>query len=187
MHAGRLDPLGDRVVTGPVIPIGQSGRHRIDAEELANLVAIRSEINTATTELKILVVAGGWRLMDLHGVGPMVAARILADVGGVAVPHWNNVLDRHRRPWMRPPDGGTGPPLRGRDRRMNHVLASAVVTQVRLDSESRAYDVSKPAARKKPTEVMRWREGQISDAAMRLLFADAQPGAGTGPDHSALA
>ena len=31
-----------------------------------------------------MVLARGSRLMDLHGVGPVVAARILADVGDVA-------------------------------------------------------------------------------------------------------
>ena len=37
-----------------------------------------------TAELKAMVLARGSRLMDLHGVGPVVAARILADVGDVA-------------------------------------------------------------------------------------------------------
>jgi hypothetical protein len=38
----------------------------------------------ATAELKAMVLARGSRLMDIHGVGPVVAARILADVGDVA-------------------------------------------------------------------------------------------------------
>jgi len=37
----------------------------------------------ATAELKALVVASGSTLMDIHGVGPVVAARVLADVGDV--------------------------------------------------------------------------------------------------------
>jgi len=35
----------------------------------------------ATAELKVLVKARGSQLMDLRGVGPVVAARTLADVG----------------------------------------------------------------------------------------------------------
>ena len=35
----------------------------------------------ATAELKVMVTARGSRLMDLHGVGPVVAARMLGDVG----------------------------------------------------------------------------------------------------------
>lgn len=56
-------------------------RRRIGAEELADLVAVEAKIKTATAELKAIVLARGSRLMDLHGVGPVVAARILPDVG----------------------------------------------------------------------------------------------------------
>ena len=48
-----------------------------------------------------MVLARGSRLMDLHGVGPVVAARILADVGDVDPlrrPQPVRVLDRHRTP-----------------------------------------------------------------------------------------
>ena len=38
----------------------------------------------ATAELKSMILARNSRLMDIHGVGPVVAARILADVGDVA-------------------------------------------------------------------------------------------------------
>ena len=58
-------------------------RRRIAAEELSELTAIDAKIKTATAELKALVLARGSRLMDLPGVGPVVAARILADVGDV--------------------------------------------------------------------------------------------------------
>ena len=36
------------------------------------------------SELKAAVLASGSRLMDLHGIGPAGAARMLADVGDVA-------------------------------------------------------------------------------------------------------
>ena len=38
----------------------------------------------ATAELKTMVLARGSTLMDLYGVGPFVAARVLADTGDVA-------------------------------------------------------------------------------------------------------
>ena len=56
-------------------------RQRIAAEELAELIAVEAKIKKATAELKTLVLARGSHLMDLHGVGPVVAARVLADVG----------------------------------------------------------------------------------------------------------
>ena len=59
-------------------------RRRIAVEELAELVAVEARIKSSTAELKALVLARGSHLMDLRGVGPVVAARILADVGDVA-------------------------------------------------------------------------------------------------------
>jgi transposase len=56
-------------------------RRRLAAEQLAEFVAIEKKIKTLTKELKTMVLARGSTLMDLHGVGPVVAARILADVG----------------------------------------------------------------------------------------------------------
>ncbi|WP_223148692.1 IS110 family transposase [Aeromicrobium ginsengisoli] len=58
-------------------------RRRIAADELAELIAVETKIKKATAELKAIVLARGSTLMDLHGVGPVVAARILADVGDV--------------------------------------------------------------------------------------------------------
>jgi len=49
-------------------------RRRIAAEELAELIAVDSKIKKATAELKVMVLARNSRLMDIHGVGPVVAA-----------------------------------------------------------------------------------------------------------------
>ncbi|WP_299927926.1 transposase [uncultured Nocardioides sp.] len=58
-------------------------RRRIAAEELTEMVAVEAEIKKSTAELTAIVLARGSRLMDLRGVGPVVAARVLADVGDV--------------------------------------------------------------------------------------------------------
>lgn len=60
-------------------------RPLIAAEELAELVAVEAKIKKATAELKAIVLARGSHLMDLHGVGPVVAARVLAEAGQVQV------------------------------------------------------------------------------------------------------
>ena len=59
-------------------------RRPIAAEELAELVAVEAKMKKATAELKAIVLARGSHLMDLHGVGPVVAARVSADVGDVS-------------------------------------------------------------------------------------------------------
>jgi transposase len=59
-------------------------RRRIAAEELAELIAVDARIKMSTAELKGMVLARNSRLMDIHGVGPVVAATILDDVGDAA-------------------------------------------------------------------------------------------------------
>ena len=115
-------------------------RRRIAAEELAELVAVEAKIKKATAELKAMVLARGSRLMDIHGVGPVVAARILADVGDVA-----RFADRNRfASWTgtAPLDASSGEQNRHRlsragNRRVNHMIHIAAVTQLRLDTDGR--------------------------------------------------
>jgi transposase len=58
-------------------------RRRIAVEELTEPIMIVTKVKDATAELKAFVTAGGSRMMTIYGVGPVVAARILADVGDV--------------------------------------------------------------------------------------------------------
>ena len=130
-------------------------RRRIAAEELAELIAVEAKIKKATAELKAIVLARGSHLMDIHGVGPVVAARILADVGDVA-----RFADRNRfASWTgtAPLDASSGEQNRHRlsragNRRMNHMIHIAAITQIRLDTDGRAYYRRKRAEGKKPLE-----------------------------------
>ncbi len=152
-------------------------RRRIAAEELAELIAVDSKIKKATAEPKAMVLARDSRLMDIDGVGAVVAARILADVGDVA-----RFADRNRfASWTgtAPLDASSGEQNRHRlsragNRRVNHMIHIAAVTQIRLDTEGRAYYRRKRAEGKKPMEAMRCLKRRISDAIYRQLVADAQ-------------
>ena len=151
-------------------------RRRIAAEELADLIAVEEKIKRATVELKAMVLARGSRLMDIHGVGPVVAARILADVGDVA-----RFADRNRfASWTgtAPLDASSGEQNRHRlsragNRRVNHMIHIAAVTQLRLDTEGRVYYRRKRAAGKKPKEAIRCLKRRISDTIYKQLVADA--------------
>ena len=152
-------------------------RRRIAAEELADLVAVEAKMKKATAELKVLVKARGSRLMDLPGVGPVVAARTLADVGDVA-----RFADRNRfASWTgtAPLDASSGEQNRHRlsragNRRMNHMIHIAAISQIRLDTPGRAYYRRKLAAGKTKLEAMRCLKRRISDALYRQLLADAE-------------
>jgi transposase len=194
-HAKKdITPLQAKAILAGVRPRDIAGktRRRIAAEELAELIAVDAKIKKSTAELKTMVLARESRLMDIHGVGPVVAARILADVGDIA-----RFADRSRfASWTgtAPLDASSGEQNRHRlsragNRRINHMLHIAAVTQLRLDTEGRTYYRRKRAAGKKPMEAMRCLKRRISDAVYRQLVADAQRAAfeasvdeiGTGP------
>jgi transposase len=174
-----ITPLQAKAMLAGVRPRDVAGktRRRIAAEELAELVAVDSKIKKATAELTTMVLARDSRLMDLRGVGPVVAARILADVGDVT-----RFADRNRfASWTgtAPLDASSGEQNRHRlsragNRRMNHMIHIAAVTQLRLATEGRAYYRRKRADGKKPMEAMRCLKRRISDAIYRQLVADAQ-------------
>jgi transposase len=154
-------------------------RRRLAAELLAELVAIEKKIKANTQELKEMVLARGSRLMDLRGVGPVVAARILADVGDIT-----RFADRNRfASWTgtAPLDASSGEQIRHRlsragNRKVNHMLHIAAASQIRLDTEGRRYYRRKLAAGKTKLEAMRCLKRRISDAVYRQLLADARAG-----------
>jgi transposase len=59
-------------------------RRRMAAGELEDLHRLDSTLKAVKAELKAAVQATGSHLMDIHGIGPAGAARILADVGDIA-------------------------------------------------------------------------------------------------------
>jgi transposase len=174
-----LTALQAKAILAAVRPrdIAGKARRRIAVEELDDLVAVEAKMKKATAELKVLVKARGSRLMDLHGVGPVVAARTLADVDDIA-----RFADRHRfASWTdtAPPDASSGEQNRHRlsragNRRMNHMIHLATISQIRLDTEGRAYYRRKRAAGKTKLEALRCLKRGISDAVYRQLVADAE-------------
>src|SRR3954447_5013713 len=155
-----LTALQAKAILASVRPRDIAGktRRRMAAEELADLVAVETKMKKSTAELKTMVKARGSRLMDLPGVGPVVAARTLADVGDIA-----RFADRNRfASWTgtAPLDASSGEQNRHRlsragNRRVNHMIHIAAVTQLRLDSDVRAYYRRKRAEGKKPLEALR--------------------------------
>ena len=182
--------LQARAILAGVRPRDLAGktRRRLAAEQLADLVAVEKKIKVLTAELKQMVKASGSGLMGLRGVGPVVAARVLADVGDVA-----RFADRNRfASWTgtAPIEASSGEIVRHRlsragNRRMNHMIHIAATTQIRLDTPGRVYYRRKLAAGKTRAEAMRCLKRRFSDALYRQLLADARAvpasGANAGP------
>jgi len=174
-----ITTLQAKAILASVRPRDLAGktRRRLAAEQLAELTVVDKKIKDLTKELKVMVVGSGSRLMDLPGVGPVVAARTLADVGDVA-----RFADRNRfASWTgtAPIEASSGEIVRHRlsragNRRMNHMIHIAAATQIRLDTEGRAYYRRKLATGKTRAEAMRCLKRRISDAIYRRLLADAR-------------
>lgn len=64
--------------------IAAKTRRRMAAEEIADLVAVDAKLKKIKAELKTAVIARHSTLLDVYGIGPAGAARILADVGDIA-------------------------------------------------------------------------------------------------------
>lgn len=84
-------------------------RRRIAVEEFADLDAVEAKIKKGTAELKTMVTVRDSRLMDIHGVGPVVAARVLAHVGGIT----GLLIGTGSHPATRPPVSRTATADRG--------------------------------------------------------------------------
>ncbi len=160
-------------------------RRRLLAEELTELARLDARIKALAAELKAAVLASGSHLMDLPGIGPAGAARILADVVDVA-----RFPDRnHFASWTgtAPIDASSGEHIRHRlsragNRRLNHVLHIAAVVQLRHDTPGREYFRRKRAAGKTGMEAMRCLKRRLSDAVFRQLVADAAHKPGSSQD-----
>jgi transposase len=126
--------------------------------------------------------------MDLTGIGPVVAARILADVGDTA-----RFADRNRfASWTgtAPVDASSGEQIRHRlsragNRKMNHVLHSAAACPARLDTRFRGCYRRSSAMDTRP-KAMRCLKRRISDAVYRQLVADARRAATTAASGAKL-
>lgn len=157
---------------------------RLAIEQCEDLVVIDRRIKASEKELKALVGASGSQLMDLPGIGPIDAARIMADVG-----HVSRFADRNRfASWTgtAPLDASSGEQIRHRlsragNRKVNHMLHMAALSQIRLDTDGRAYYRRKRAAGKTHLEALRCLKRKISDAVFRQLVHDAGPAVSAGP------
>ena len=156
--------------------VGRTTR-RMAVEEVADLVATDAKLKALTKELAVAVKARGSHLMDLRGIGPAGAARILADVGDVA-----RFPDRnHFASWTgtAPLDASSGEHIRHRhsragNRRLNHVLHMAAIAQIRLPSEGRTYYGRKIGEAKTRKEARRCLKRRLSDMVYRQLVTDAE-------------
>ena len=117
-------------------------RRRVAAELIADLERVYARKKAANKELTELLAATGTTLIDLHGIGPSGAARLLVEVGDIT-----RFPDRdHFASWngTAPIDASSGDQVRHRlsragNRQINRVLHIMATVQLRNPTEGRAY------------------------------------------------
>ena len=185
--AARADP--GRREEGPVRPPGQGAagqgpprdaagktRRRVAAELISDLERIYARKKAANKELTELLAATGTGLLDLPGIGPSGAARLLVEVGDITrfpnkahFASWNGTA---------PIDASSGDQVRHRlsragNRQINRVLHIMARVQIRNPSEGRDYYDRKKADGKAPMEAMRCVKRRLSDIVYQQMLNDA--------------
>jgi transposase len=161
----------------------QQARWELAADLLDDLRRADARLGEAKKKLAAAVQATGTTLTEIFGVGPVIAAAVIGQVGDVC-----RFASRDRFAAY----NGTAPievssgkrtvhrlSRRG-NRRLNHAVHMAAVTQVRYPhSDGRAYYDKKLAEGKTAKEALRALKRQVSDALYKHLRADAARSAGS--------
>jgi len=166
-------------------------RRRLVVELIGELEVIDRKIKTAEKELTALVTERGSTLLELTGIGPTGAARLLADVGDI---HRFRDKDRFAS-WngTAPLDASSGAQQRHRlsragNRRINRTLHIMAVVQLRNPTPGREFYDARKAGGTPSLMAMRSLKRRLSNIVYTRMVADQnrrdlarQAGEVTGP------
>jgi len=159
-------------------------RRRLAAELITELESIDRKIKACKKEIQALVEAQDSTLLELHGIGPSGAARLLADVGSI----YRFASRDHFASWngTAPLDASSGQQQRHRlsragNRRINRALHIMAVVQLRSPTEGRAYYDARKAAGKTSMEAMRCLKRRLSNVVYRQMLHDQRRTQAAGP------
>ena len=163
-----------------------AARCELAAAYLGDLRGIDAQMRDARKKLDAAVRASGTSLTGLFGVGPVIAATIIGEVRDVTrFPGRDHFAAYNGTAPIEVSSGSRKVYRLSRrgNRRLNHAIHMAAVTQVRhRHSEGRAYYDKKLAEGKTPKEAMRSLKRQVSDAVFTRLRADARRAADRAED-----
>jgi transposase len=153
-------------------------RRQLAVAHVGDVRVLDRKIKAVRSQIAELVEASGTGLVDLFGVGPVIAGRILAEVGDV-----NRFATKDHFATYNgtaPIDVSSGDQVRHRlsrsgNRRINHALHMMAVTQIRNPrSEGRVYYERKRLEGKTGKEALRCLKRRLSDVVFRQLLADEE-------------
>ncbi|MFD6356886.1 IS110 family RNA-guided transposase [Nocardia tengchongensis] len=159
-------------------------RLRLVVELIEDLETIDRKTKAADKELRQLVTERGSTLMELHGIGPSSAARLLADTGDI-----RRFRDRDRfASWngTAPLDASSGDQQRHRlsragNRKINRVLHIMAIVQLRNRTPGRVYYDGRRASGKTSMEAVRALKRRLSNVICTRMLADQRCREWAGP------
>jgi transposase len=150
-------------------------RWELATELVADVRQLEERIAAVEARIKTAVAQSNTTLLELFGVGPVLAARFLGEVGDVGRFPTKHHFAAHTG--TAPLEASSGQVVRHRlsragDRKLNHALYMMAMVQVRRPSAGQAYCRRKLAEGKSPKEALRCLKRRLSDAVYRCLLAD---------------
>ena len=156
----------------------EAARHELAAEFVDDLVRIDAQMLATRKRIAATVTASETTVTDIFGVGPIVAAIVIGDVGDIARFATRDSFAAYNG--TAPIEVSSGPRKihrlsRRGNRRINHAIHMAAVTQIRhRHSTGRGYYDRKVAEGKTGKEAIRALKRRISDAIYHQLHVDAR-------------
>jgi transposase len=158
-------------------------RLHIARDHLADIRALDARLKYIAGQIAVLVTASGSTLISLFGIGPVIAGRILAEVGDVSRFATKDKFASYNG--TAPIDVSSGDQVRHRlsragNRRINHALHMMAATQIRYPgTDGRRYYERKRTEGKTPKEALRCFKRRLSDQVYRQLVRDQRGRIGT--------
>ena len=167
-----------RILRG-IRPQGASARlrRRLASEILRDVRALERKIADLNERIEAEVEASGTVLVEIFGVGPILAAKIIGAVGNVA--RFPTRAHFASYSGTAPVEASSGEVVRHRlslagNRHLNNALHMVAVCQARSDVRGGAYYRKKMAEGKSRKEALRCLKRRVSDAVFKSLTADLQ-------------
>lgn len=162
-----------------------SARHELACDLVIDLLRVDEQLRQAKKHLAVAVKASSTTLTELYGVGPYVAATIngeITDITRFATKHHFAAYNGTAPIEVSSGQRKVHRLSRRGNRRINHAIHMAAVTQIRFtQSPGRAYYDRKRAEGKTGKEALRALKRRISDAIYAALLTDARKAPAAGP------